>query len=176
MAGARKPMPSSAPPDGRVRRLGAKSKVEGEHGLPKPELLQARLTVRGVEGDYNLYRETKRGGDPDMALLLLPEETIDDLNRDGWPVRPGDLGENVTTSGIAYVRLTPPRQLRLGEVVVQTTKPCEPCDNLCLLPYVGRERGAAFLRAMLGRRGWFAKVVREGVVRKGDAIELIGGP
>ena len=176
MAGARKPLPSSGPRQGTVRRLGAKSRVEGEHGLPKPELPEARITVRGVDGDYNLYRETKRGGDPEMALLLLPEETIEELNRGGWPVRPGDLGENVTTSGIPYGRLAPPRQLRLGEVVVQTTKPCEPCDNLCLLPYVGRERGPAFLKAMLGRRGWFAKVVREGVVRKGDAIELMGAP
>ena len=168
-------MPPKVPDSGTVRRLGAKAKVAGEHGLPKPELLEARVTVRGVEGDYNLYRETSKAGDPAMALLLIPEETLEGLNREGWPVRPGDLGENITTSGIAYERLAPPRRLQIGEAVVETTKPCEPCDNLYLLPYVGRERGPAFLKATLGRRGWFARVVREGNVRRGDRIEPVDG-
>jgi len=166
--------PPTAP--GTVRRLGAKSRVEGEHGLPKPELATARFTARGIEGDYNLYRETKRAGDPDMAVLLIPEETLEDLNREGWPVRPGDLGENVTTRGLPYELLAPPRRCRIGTAVVETTRPCEPCDNLFLLPYVGRERGPAFLKAMLGRRGWFARVVEAGSVRRGDRIQLGDGP
>ena len=39
------------------------------------------------------------------------------------------------------------------------------------LPYVGQERGAAFVRTMLGRRGWFARVIRGGVLRVGMGIE-----
>jgi MOSC domain-containing protein YiiM len=57
--------------------------------------------------------------------------------------------------------------------VVETTKPCTPCDNLFLLPYVGPERGPEFLKATLGRRGWFARIVNEGRVRKGDRIEAV---
>ena len=158
---------------GTVYRLGAKPKVAGEHGLPKPELPQARLTQAGVEGDYNLYRQTKKNGDPEMAILLMPIETLEELNQEGWPVRPGDLGENVTTRGIPYAALAPPRTVRLGEAVVRTAKPCEPCDNLFLLPYIGRERGPAFLKAMLDRRGWFARVVTEGLVRRGDRVQLL---
>ena len=131
------------------------------------------MTVRGVDGDYNLYRETKRAGDPAMAILLLPEETIADLNREGWPVRPGDLGENVTTSGIPYAAFAPPCRLRVGAAVLETSKPCVPCDNLFLLPYIGADRGPEFLRTTLGRRGWFAGVVREGAVRRGDRIEIV---
>jgi MOSC domain-containing protein YiiM len=157
---------------GVVVRLGAKPQRSGERGLPKPELAEARITAAGVEGDYNLYRQTTRRGDPDMALLIVPDETLADLRREGWPVRPGDLGENVTTSGIPYDALRPPRRLRLGSVVAETAKPCEPCDNLFLLPYVGAERGPAFLKATLGRRGWFARVLEPGVVRKGDPITV----
>ena len=162
------------PRAGVVLRLGAKPKVAGEHGLPKPELAEARIRFEGVESDYNLYRQTQKAGDPEMALLLMPKETLDDLRREGWPVQPGDLGENVTTSGIPYDALRPPQRLRLGGVVAQTSRPCEPCDNLFLLPYVGRTRGPEFLKATLGRRGWFARVVEPGVVRKGDPIVLLG--
>lgn len=155
---------------GTVRRLGAKPRTPDEHGLPKPELEEARILFAGVEGDYNLYRQTKRSGDPEMAILLLPEETISRINADGWPVRPGDLGENILTSGIPYDAMRPRARIRVGSAVLESAKPCEPCDNLYLLPYVGAARGPAFLRAMLGRRGWFARVVAEGRVRRGDPV------
>jgi len=165
--------PRSTAPDalrGTVRRLGAKPRTPSEHGLPKPELEQAEFRFGGVDGDYNLYRQTQKGGDPEMAILLIPEETLAELRAEGWPVRPGDLGENVLTSGIPYDALTPRRRVRLGAAVVETAKPCDPCDNLYLLPYVGPPRGPAFLKAMLGRRGWYARVVREGTVRRGDPV------
>lgn len=165
-----------AHPTGRVFRLGAKSRSPGQHGLPKPELSEARISLDGVEGDYNLYRQTQKAGDPAMALLLIPLETLEELRRDGWPVGPGDLGENVTTSGIPYDALRPPQRVRFGSVVAQTSRPCEPCDNLFLLPYVGRARGPDFLKATLGRRGWFARVLEPGIVRKGDPIVLLGPP
>jgi MOSC domain-containing protein YiiM len=168
------PQPSPATArKGAVLRLGRKPEVPGERGLPKPELPVARLTLEGVEGDYNRYRQTEKRGDRDMALLLIPAETLDELQKEGWPVRPGDLGENVTTSGLAYEDLRPPRRLRLGRATVVTSKPCEPCDNLFLLPYVGRERGPSFLKATLGRRGWYARVLEPGMVRKGDPVELL---
>lgn len=163
------------PFSGVVVRLGAKAKVPGEHGLPKPELSEARIDREGVQGDYNLYRQTQKAGDPDMAVLLMPRETLEELRREGWPVSPGDLGENVTTSGIPYDALCPPCRLRLGSVVVQTSKPCEPCDNLFLLPYVGPARGPGFMKSLLGRRGWFARVLEPGRVKKGDRIVLLDG-
>lgn len=159
---------------GRVVRLGAKPRVAGEHGLPKPEVTEATVSSQGIGGDYNLYRQTQRAGDPAMALLLLPLETVEELTREGWPVSPGDLGENVTTAGIPYDRLAPRQRLRIGAVVAETSKACDPCDNLYLLPYVGRERGPAFLKATLGRRGWYARVLEPGRIRKGDPVELVG--
>lgn len=162
--------------DGRVgvvRRLSAKPKTLGQHGLPKPSIGRGRLSHTGVVGDFNLFRETEKHGDPGMALVLLPMETLEDLRREGWPVRPGDLGENITTEGILYADLAPPRRLRIGAAEAETTGPCDPCDNLYLLPYVGKDRGPAFLKATLGRRGWYARVTREGQVAEGDAVELL---
>lgn len=159
-----------------VHRIGAKSHRPGEHGLPKPELLVAEISPDGVAGDFNVYRQEEQRGDRDMALMLLPLETIEQLNREGWPVRPGDLGENITTRGVPYERLEPPCRFSLGSVTAEVTKPCTPCTNLELLPYVGPERGPEFLRAMLGRRGWYARVLTPGTVRRGDRIVVESAP
>lgn len=132
------------------------------------------MKVSGVEGDFNRYRHETKNDDPGMALLIMARETLTELEREGWPVRSGDLGENITTEGIPYSTFAPGRRFRAGEAVFEVSKPCTPCDNLYLLPYVGTVRGPEFLKVMNGRRGWFARVVREGWVRVGDPIEPTG--
>jgi len=156
--------------EGRVAEMHRKPERAGEHGLPKPSVAAARLTFAGVEGDFNRWRHETQHDDPGMAVLVLPRETIEQLNREGWPVRSGDLGENITTSGIAYEEFVPGRHFRAGEAVFEITKACTPCDNLYALPYVGTVRGPEFLQVMRGRRGWYARVVREGYVRAGDPL------
>lgn len=161
-------------PKGRVSELHRKAEVTGEHGLPKPRVAEAFATARGLDGDFNRYRHEKKGDDPGMALLFIPRETLEEIAREGWPVRPGDLGENVTTEGIPYDAFVPGHRFRIGTVVVEISKACTPCDNLFLLPYVGPARGPEFLKVMLGRRGWYARVLAEGWLRVGDPIEPTG--
>jgi len=156
-----------------VFELHRKAEVAGEHGLPKPKVREAFVSVSGIEGDFNRYRHEQKSDDPGMALLVIPRETLSELSREGWPVRPGDLGENITTEGIAYDAFVPGRRFRAGEVTFEVSKPCTPCDNLFLLPYVGPERGPEFLKVMLDRRGWFARVVHEGRVRTGDPVVAV---
>ncbi len=165
---------TNPPESGRVIRLGVKSRVPGQRGLPKPEVPRIHVTPAGVVGDYNVWRQEEKGGDPDYALLVIPKETLDQLNREGWPVRPGDLGENITTSGVPYAAFQPPCRFRAGSVVAEVSKACTPCDNLSLLPYVGRARGPEFLKTMMGRRGWYARVVHPGEIQSGDPIRLEG--
>jgi MOSC domain-containing protein YiiM len=156
---------------GRVFELHRKAEVAGEHGLPKPSVSEAFVSRAGLVGDFNRFRHEEKKDDPAMAVLIVPRETLAGLAREGWPVRPGDLGENLTTEGIAYDAFVPGRRFRAGEVVLEVSKACTPCDNLFLLPYVGPERGAEFLKVMLDRRGWYARVLREGRVRAGDRVE-----
>jgi len=158
---------------GRVFELHRKPEATGEHGLPKPAVSEALVRRSGVEGDYNRYRHESKNDDPGMAVLIMPRETLSELEREGWPVRSGDLGENITTEGIPYDSFAPGKRFRAGEAVVEVSKPCTPCDNLYLLPYVGTVRGPEFLKVMNGRRGWFARVVQEGRVRPGDPVEAM---
>jgi len=158
---------------GRVLQINRKPEAPDQHGLPKMATPEARVTPAGVEGDFNRWRHEVKNDDNDMAVLIVPRETLDDLNREGWPVRPGDLGENITSEGIPYDAFAPGRRFRLGESVVEISKACTPCDNLYLLPYVGPARGPAFVQAVLGRRGWYARVLLEGRVHAGDPIDSV---
>ncbi len=156
---------------GRVHRINVKPETPGEEGLPKAPVEAAMARRRGLVGDFNRYRHEKQRDDPNAALLLMPLETLRELNEGGWPINPGDLGENLTTTGIPYLQFAPGRIYKVGEAEIQITKRCDPCTNLYLLPYVGERGGPSFLKVMKGRRGWYAEVLREGMIRRGDPVE-----
>jgi MOSC domain-containing protein YiiM len=158
---------------GRVRSLHRKPETRSEHGLPKPTVPEIRVTTAGVEGDFNRYRHEDQHDEPMQAVLLMPVEVIRGLNSEGWPIAEGDVGENITTEGIPNSEFHPGDRFRVGDSVLEVSKPCTPCTNLELLPYVGKEKGPTFLKTVFGRRGWYASVVREGRVRTGDRVERV---
>ena len=160
---------------GRVVRLHLKPREGRERGLPKQAVPQATITPEGVQGDFNRWRTEKANGDPDQAVLLLSEEILTELRAEGWPVQAGELGENLTMAGIPRDALRPGARVHLGEVVLEVSKPCEPCTVLYTLPYVGIDRGPAFLRALKGRRGWFARVLRGGTVQPEMPVKVSAG-
>lgn len=159
---------------GRVVQLNVKPLKGEEPGLPKLPVKSALLTAAGFEGDFNRYRQEKKSGSPDMAVLVMPMETLEELNAEGWPIKPGDIGENITTSGIAYGDFAPGKKFKVGAAaLIEISKPCDPCATLKHLPYVGPQKVTEFIRLMLGRRGWYARVLTEGLVNANDAITQV---
>jgi MOSC domain-containing protein YiiM len=159
---------------GEVLRVSRKPERAGERGLPKPAVPSATVTKAGVEGDFNRYRNEKKHGDPRDAILLYPLEMLERLREEGWPASPGDLGENLTTRGIAYDAFAPGTLWRVGaDVVLRVDRACQPCKNLGVLPWVGPERLTEFIRIMRDRRGWYCSVEEAGRVVTGDAIKAV---
>lgn len=154
-----------------IVRISAKPKTEGERGIPKPCVDKALVKKEGIEGDYNNYRTAKKNATLDRALLIMPLSTLDELNKEGWPVKPGDIGENLTVDGMAYFDLRKGRRYKAGDVVFEITTPATPCKNLALLPYVGDEKITDFMRTLVDRRGWYAKVLQEGTIKTGMTID-----
>lgn len=103
-------MPIDATPRGTVAGLFRKGETGEERGLPKAGVEEIEVDSRGVVGDYNRYRHENLHDEPDSALLILPEETLAQLRREGWPVAPGDLGENVSSRQIPYFSSDPARR------------------------------------------------------------------
>jgi len=159
---------------GRIDLIHIKRETPGERGLPKSPVASVVITPQGVSGDFNRWRHEKDSDNPDQAVLLMTVEMIAELNRDGWPVKPGDIGENFTIAGMNYQDFQIGKAFALGsEARVEISKPCDPCNVLHQLPYVGPDRGPEFLKAIHGRRGWFARVTRPGEVRVGDDVILL---
>ena len=156
----------------KVRSLQIKPRRPGDRGVPKHPVDEVFVTIAGVQGDYNRYRHEKRKDDPQHALLLIPHETLQTLNAEGWPVSAGDLGENVTTEGIAYNAFVLGQRVTIGEVLMEITEACVPCSNLRVLPYIGEARVKGFVKALRNRRGWYGRVLQGGVIRVGDSILL----
>jgi len=165
-------MTSEGVVQGRVVQVHRKPKRGRERGIPKQVAPALTLTPHGVEGDFNRWRTEKAGGDPDQAVLLLSDEILADLRAEGWPVQRGELGENLTVAELPSDLFNPGVRLRIGEVVLEVSKPCQPCTVLYSLPYVGLDRGPRFIRALQGRRGWFARVLQGGIVQPEMIVEI----
>ena len=167
--------------NGRVVQINRKPETPGQHGLPKHPVQTIHVSHHGLDGDFNRFRRDVKADDPGRAVMLLPLETIQQLNDEGWPVKPGDMGENITTEGIRYDDFVIGAQYKLGEVIIQIAEPCIACKYLESLPYVTETRGVEFITTLtrlergllVNRRGWYAAVVEEGTIFQGDAIELL---
>ena len=88
-----------------ITQVSVKPKTDGERGLPKLSIEKATVTAAGLDGDYNNHRTIKKQATLDRALLVMPLSALDELNKEGWPVKPGDIGENLTLYGIEYDEL-----------------------------------------------------------------------
>jgi MOSC domain-containing protein YiiM len=148
-------------------------------GVPKLPLAEAQVTPLGLEGDLHTHPDIHGG--PRQALLLIAAEGIEELTRAGFALYPGALGENITTQGLDR------RTWRLGqrwsigpEVIVELTKIRGPCKTIHVYnPGIQTAIYDAAVKAgdpsspRWGLSGFYARVVRPGAIRRGDAIALL---
>src|SRR6185312_13163516 len=105
-----------------------------------------------------------------------------ELRAAGFDVRPGQIGENVTTRGLDLLGLPTGTRLRLGDAgaVVEVTGLRNPCTQLdafrpgLMRAVLDRDADGGLVR----KAGIMGVVVAGGAVRPGDAIavELPAGP
>jgi MOSC domain-containing protein YiiM len=155
---------------GLILGIFTKNKTEGEHGLPKLKSDRIYVSETGLEGDFNNYRFNSKNNTPNRAVLLYTEDKLLELNDEGWPIKPGDIGENFLISNINYDSLSIGTKVRIGEIELEIAEVCDPCSNLSVLPYVGKDRIKEFIKTMKGRRGWYAKVIKEGSINQGNEV------
>jgi len=124
-----------------------------------------------IQGDGQADRKVHGGRD--MAVYAYPfkhykfwEET---LGRSGFPF--GQFGENLTVEGLSEETVRIGDVFRVGGALLQVTQPRTPCYKLVLRMGEGPE----FLRRFLdsGRLGFYLRVIQEGEIGAGDAIECV---
>jgi MOSC domain-containing protein YiiM len=156
----------------------------GEYSFTKPNrdsiVLLAGLGVEGdVHAGVTVKHRSRVAKDPTQPNLrqvhLIHGELFAELEDEGFRVAPGDLGENITTSGIELLSLPVGTLLHIGdEAIVEVTGLRNPClqidgfqDGL-LKMVVGRDEAGNVVR----KAGIMSIVQRGGEVRPGDKIKV----
>jgi MOSC domain-containing protein YiiM len=158
--------------------------VRAGHGIGKDGAERIRLVAGlGVEADAHLGETVQHRShvrrDPTRPNLrqvhLIHSELHDELRAAGFDVRAGQMGENVTTSGIDLLGLPAGARLRLGdEAVVEITglrSPCRQLDEIqpgLMAATLDRDEDGNLVR----KAGVMGVVIRGGEVRAGAAIAV----
>ena len=144
-------------------------------GMPKHAILQAEITVQGLLGD--IQRNRKYHGGPDQALLLITQESLEEIKGKGFPVYPGALGENLTVSGLDRRQLRAGQRLRAGQAIIEITKLRQPCRHLDVygtgIQATVYDKQAAPGTGPWGLAGFYCRVSQPGPIFPGDIIEVI---
>jgi MOSC domain-containing protein YiiM len=153
------------------------------HSFSKKPALSIRLIAGlGVEGDVHAGATVKHRSrvarDPTQPNLrqvhLIHAELLDELNAAGFTVKPGDLGENITTRNVDLLGLPTGTVLTVGTATIKLTG----LRNLCIqldrfqrgLIQATLDRDAA--GNLIRKAGVMGVVMTDGDVHSGDGIRL----
>ncbi|MDQ2870084.1 MAG: MOSC domain-containing protein [Acidobacteriota bacterium] len=137
----------------------------------EPAAGRIALLRESLEGDVQVDR--RYHGGPEKAVYAYSSEHNAYWSRElgtAEPLPPGYFGENFTTRDLLEDDAAVADVFQIGTARVQVTTPRTPCFKLGL-----RVGAARFLKSFLasGRLGFYLRVVQEGAVGAGDAIERI---
>jgi MOSC domain-containing protein YiiM len=133
-------------------------------GTPEPRAAARVVAGQGLEGDRH-WRATPNARP--RELTLISAEALAHLQRAGLGLAPGASRRQLVTEGVDLDGWTG-RRFRVGEVLLEGTKPCRPCDHLESLTAPGVKA------ALEGRGGLCARIVSGGTLRVGDAVTPVG--
>jgi MOSC domain-containing protein YiiM len=147
-------------------------------GIPKRPIAEAEVTPEGIRGDG--WAHPQIHGGLEQALLLITSQGIEELIAQGYPLYAGALGENLTVAGLDRRQMRIGQRYRAGEILIELTKIRAPCSQLDVY-------GASIKQAVYdlqvnagdvssprwGLSGFYARVLRAGVVRPRDIIQLV---
>jgi MOSC domain-containing protein YiiM len=147
---------------------------------------EANLTLLqglGIEGDAHLGATVKHksrvAADPNQPNLrqvhLLHMEIIDEICGKGLNIKPGDVGENITTHGIDLLNLPRHTRLHVGSNVILSVtglrNPCSQLDNFqagLTQAFLVKDDDGMLIR----KAGIMAIVLEGGVIHQGDEIRV----
>lgn len=144
-------------------------------GMFKEPVERAKIHTAGIVGDQQGDRRAHGG--PEKAVHLFTREAYVRIGAERPDVaellRPGVLGENLSTSGVTEADACISDVYALGSARIQISQPRSPCwkidhrlDTQNMVPLINA----------LGCPGWYFRVLAEGEVAVGDHLWLIERP
>jgi MOSC domain-containing protein YiiM len=158
--------------------------LSATHGPPKDTreciTLVAGIGVEGdVHGGATVRHRSRARTAPESPNLrqvhLIHSELHDELRAEGFDIAPGQMGENLTTTGVDLLALPRGARMRLGaDAVIEVTglrNPCKQLDGIVpglMKATLDRDEAGGLVR----KSGVMAIVLEGGDVRPGDAIAV----
>ncbi len=158
------------------------------HAFSKDALACISIVAgQGVEGDAHsgvtVKHRSRLAKDPTQPNLrqvhLIHKELLDELHLRGLLVRPGQMGENITTAGLPLLNLSAGTILRIGsDAVLKITGLRNPCSQIeafmpgLLAAVLDRSADGAIIR----KAGVMAVALESGVVHPGDEVKVVSTP
>lgn len=144
-------------------------------GMFKDRVDRVEIVTSGIVGDHQGDRRAHGG--PEKAVHLFTTEAYAKIGAQRLDVaallRPGTLGENLSTRGITEADVCIGDVYAIGSARLQISQPRTPCwkiDNR-----LGTVNMVPLIKE-LGCPGWYFRVLGEGVVEVGDHLRLIDRP
>jgi len=136
------------------------------------EPVKGRIMLRATNLDGDGQADLSVHGGPDKAVYVYTIENYEywrnELKCSEFPF--GQFGENFTVSGMTEDEIHIGDVFQIGDAVVEVTQPRVPCYKLALK--MGRlDFPKLFLAS--GRSGFYLRVLQEGEVGAGDAVERV---
>lgn len=150
-----------------------------KHVVPEIEIIASA----GVDGDAHqgvtVKHRSRVKADPTQPNLrqvhLIHSELFDEVAKNGFAIKPADLGENITTKGIDLLGLPRGALLKVGaDVLLEVTglrNPCAQIENFrkgLLSSVIDTGPDGKLIR----KSGIMTIVLRGGRVRQGDNIDV----
>ena len=129
--------------------------IKPGHGQPmRPVEAAEAESGQGLIGDASFGRRTRQ-------VLIIERETLQHFD-----LTPGQVRENLTVGGIALAGQPAGTQIQAGDVMLEVTGDCAPCQLIDdIRPGLRGE--------MDGRRGTLCRVLLGGTIQVGDQIAIV---
>jgi MOSC domain-containing protein YiiM len=155
----------------------------GDHTFSKNRVESIELVAGlGVLGDAHMgaqvmHRSRVKAAptQPNLRQVhLIASETLAEANTAGYNVCPGDLGENITTTGVDLFSLPVGTTMHIGTALIALTGLRNPCVQIDAFAdglqgqMLGRDEEGKLVR----KSGVMAVVLRAGSITTGDVVHM----
>jgi MOSC domain-containing protein YiiM len=108
---------------------------------------------KGISGDASFGREKRQ-------ILIVAGKVLQ-----RYELLPGEIRENLVVADLDVDTLQTGEKVRVGEVTLEVSGPCEPCSKLDKI-----RKGLQ--HELVGQRGVLARALTHGEIVVGDVVEI----
>jgi MOSC domain-containing protein YiiM len=134
--------------------------ISKEKGVKKQNVNRAIL-----KENFGIVKDAHAGSLRQVSLLA--EESIEKMRDKGLGINFGDFAENIVTSGVDLKNLPIATKIKIGKnAILGVTQIGKVCVSRCAIYYKTGD-------CIMPKEGIFAKVLRGGIIKVGDRLEVI---